>query len=194
MAGIKVTGTGKQIERLQNIAKAANASVMKKTMFFIRNLIVQRTERGEFLNGSGKKYSTAGALYRITSQALKREYLRRMKGTRKKKGESTARFIFLEKGYMQYRQIHGRQVGFVDLNFTGDMMASMNDIQARDKYASLGFRSATEAKKARFLSEMGAGKNKIKYEFFGISEAEKDRALDVFDQAWSAQLKELGVL
>src|SRR5699024_10781374 len=121
--GIKIKGAGEQISRLQRIADAANASVMKKTMVFIQGLIEKRTARGEFLNKSNAKYSTAGALYKQSSQALKRHYLSKMtgikKGGSKKKSSSTAQWVFLENGYQQYRDIHGRQTSYVDLDFDG---------------------------------------------------------------------------
>jgi len=194
MAGIKITGADRQISRLQAIRKAANAQVMQKTMFFLRNRIAQRTMQGEFLNKSNAKYSTAGALYKITTQALKKEYLGRMKGTRVKKGESTARFVFLERGYHQYRNIHGRQTNYVDLNFDGAMLAAMNDISSSHGYASLGFTNSKEENKANWLSNMGAGKNKVKYEFFGLTEEDKDAVFSVFEEELTESLRELGVI
>lgn len=195
--GITITGADAQVDRLQRIADAANASVMKKTMFFVRRLIVKRTEQGEFLNKSKPKYSTAGALYRLNSGALKKAYRKKLGGGYgggMKKGDSGARWIFLERGYEQYRQIHGRQISHVDLNYDGDMVASMNDITAKKGYGSLGFLQKDEQRKARWLSEMGAGKNKVKYEFFGLSPKEKDRVGRVFEDAWTEQLKAMDVI
>lgn len=195
--GISITGADQQVKRLQNIADAANKSVMRKVMVFTRQIIVNRTEQGEFLNKSKPEYSTAGALYRINSNALKRAYRKKLRGGYgggMKKGDSTAKWIFLERGYAQYREIHGRQINYVDLNYKGDMMASMNKIEAKHGYGSLGFLQKDEAQKARWLSELGAGKNKIKYEFFGMGSKEKDRIADKFEEEWTAQLKALDVL
>jgi len=186
MAGVNVKGLDEHQARLKKLQDAVNASLMAKVGQAGVNIIQDRTERGEFLNpGAKKTYSKAAALFSMKGSAqLKKYYRSKLKGGRRKggmkKGDSTARFVFLENGYMQYREIHGKQAAFVNLMFSGGMMDGMFH-SATDDAAILGFRDERDRKLAYYHSIAGAGKSKVIREFFGFSEPEKDMLFEIFE-------------
>lgn len=194
MAGVNITGTQEQKRRLQAIRRAANRTVMSATMSYVQQVIQERTEQGQFLNGRNKKYSRKGWLYKINGdRRLRKYYISKLKGKKK----SNARYVFLERGYEQYRELHGKQTAYVDLmykGYKGGMIGNMNKITAQDKRGTLGFRSTWHAQKAYWLSVAGAGKNKVRYEFFGLSKKEKTAVFNEYDRNLTQQLKALGII
>lgn len=179
MSGLKVTGLKETLERFKKAEKAVNAQLMLGVATYGENLIKQRTDKGEFLNGSGKQYSKAGAIFPISGGAkLKQYYISQLKGDGK---NSSARYVFLEQGYFQFRQLTNKQVAFVNLNYTGKMLNGMRSVSEGDNKAVISFERAEDRIKAYYLSFAGAGKNKIVYDFFGFNEKDKDQMMDLFE-------------
>ncbi|MBO6572124.1 MAG: hypothetical protein JJ958_06715 [Balneola sp.] len=199
MSGIRVTGLKETLERFKKAEKAVNTQLMLGVATYGENLIKQRTDKGEFLNGSGKQYSKAGAIFPIAGSAkLKQHYRSKLIGANSKfqlfgrsgeewkrrgirKDDSIARYVFLENGYFQFRQLTNKQVAFVNLNYTGKMLNGMRSISEGDNKAVISFERAEDRIKAYYLSFAGAGKNKIVYDFFGFNEKEKDQMMDLFE-------------
>jgi hypothetical protein len=186
MSGIHIKGDDEVIALFRLLEEVINESVTLPPAQLAINLIKQRTAQGKFLNGSGKQYSKAGALFAIGgSNALKRHYRSKLRGGNRKggmkKGDSVAKWVFLENGYYQYRSLHNKQVAFVNLHFSGNMMTNLRVQKVEEKKVSIGYEDGTiHAKKAYWLSMAGAGKNKKKYEFFGLDEKEESLVFDKF--------------
>lgn len=179
MSGIRLTGLKETLERFKKAEQAVNAQIMGAVATYGENLIKQRTDKGEFLNGSGKQYSKAGAIFPISGGAkLKQYYISQLKGDGK---NSSARYVFLEQGYFQFRQLTNKQVAFVNLNYTGKMLNGMRSVSEGDNKAVISFERAEDRIKAYYLSVAGAGKNKIVYDFFGFTEKDKDQMMDLFE-------------
>jgi len=132
----------------------------------VRREIVTRTNRGRGVKkvGPGKYkeakhtdgYSTAGALVPITSSKLRTYYRKHgLKGLNNgglvAKSASKARYVYLQDGYRQFRQIHGRRVDIITHSFTGQMLAGIR-VNATRKRIRLTF-TASQMKKAYYTDK-----------------------------------------
>ena len=93
---------------------------------------------------------------------------------------ATPKYKTFQGGYAEYRRYKGRQSGFVDLNFTGQMFSSLTSRIVPSK-GTLFFRQAQENKKAYYHDEAGAGKTKVRRQFFSISKKEEVNIQKIFE-------------
>ena len=89
-------------------------------------------------------------------------------------------FIPYSKEYAFFRRKKGRQAGFVDLNFSGQMFSSLTSKILPSK-GYLFFRQAEANKKAFYNDEAGVGKSKKRRQFFSISEREEVAIQKLFE-------------
>jgi len=142
-----------------------SSKVMKKIMINAQKNIRIRTLRGKGVYGPEnnpreqkhkKGYSEAPALVPITSAPLRKHYRAGLKGGRRKggmkKGESKAKFVYLDGGYKQYRRIHGRNVSQVDHSFSGFMLGSIR-VFATNRTGELTV-PASQLKKAFYTNQL----------------------------------------
>lgn len=127
-------------------------------------IIKRRTERGKDHNGKPfKPYSEAGYLQKISlggaaggsTARLKKHYESQQKWTKKKRKDSTARYVWLGGGYKQFRQLQGRKTR-PNLTFTGLMMKGLHIKKVTLTTVLIGFRGE-QARKAYYHNISGAG-------------------------------------
>jgi hypothetical protein len=160
-------------------------------------IIRRRTERG--VDHKGKKfsgYSTGAYLQKIdmgdmpggNTAKMRKHYNSQQKWTRKKRKESTARFVWMSGGYKQFREVQGRSTK-VNLSFTNLMMKGLKLKWVKDASVLLGFRGE-QARKAYYHNISGAGKSKQKRVFQRISRArEIERLRKILDKNIGRELK-----
>lgn len=83
-------------------------------------------------------------------------------------------------GYIKFRQAKGRKIAPVDLNFTGEMMGAISTRRVAQGIQRIYFTRAEAAQKAVYHNVLGAGRGKVKREFFGFSKKEKTRLGRIF--------------
>lgn len=153
-------------------------------------IIRRRTERG--VDHKGKKfsgYSTAAYLQKIdmggmpggNTAKMRKHYNSQQKWVRKKRKESTARFVWMGGGYKEFRKVQGRSVS-VNMTFTGLMLKGLKLKKVLDASVLLGFRGE-QARKAYYHNISGAGKSKKKRVFQRISRAKEiERLRKILDR------------
>ncbi len=141
-------------------------------------IIKRRTQRGKDHRGkSFKAYSMGAYLQSIdlggqpggNTAKMRKHYNSLQKWTRKKRKESTARFVWIKGGYKQFRQIQGRTIK-PNLTFSGLMFKGLLLKKISDSTVLLGYRGQ-QARKAYYHNIAGAGKSKTKRVFQRITSA-----------------------
>lgn len=148
-------------------------------------IIQARTLRGEFLQGSTSKgYSTKaagmpyGALQERIGNGKAASLLKSIKdGTVDKvyrNSKSGKMWITLHGGYKQLRELAGRETDRVTLNWTGQMMSALAaKVNAATPSLKIYFTNK-EAEQIADFHHRGAGRNKIKRIFMGLSQKEQE--------------------
>ncbi|TAN62859.1 hypothetical protein EPN18_03895 [bacterium] len=78
-------------------------------------------------------------------------------------------------GWKKARVKRGKASAPVDLNFEGNMLASMKAIvNAAGGEVAISFENGKEAEKANFHNVSGAGSSKVRRVFLGLTESEAD--------------------
>ena len=112
------------------------------------SIIKRRSEKGLDYRGSKfDGYSTASALMPISQKSksggstakMRRHYNDQQKWIRKTRSQSTARYVWLENGYKEYRNIQGRKTNIVNLTFSGRTMRNFRPKRATKKSVLIGF-------------------------------------------------------
>ena len=138
------------IDRLDNVVTDIESGEMGRLMTYvaqdaiamIRGRIIERGEDAE-----GKKYEpystkpmlatkesmTTGAYNNIAGSKTKRQEL---KWVTLKRGGKNVTFFELPGGYKQFRDIHGRQTGFVDFSFSNRMWANIKVVSTPSEHNS----------------------------------------------------------
>jgi len=128
--------------------KITNRNTMVRVGGIGVSIIKKRTERGRDYRGRGfGGYSTASALVPISqagkpggnTSKMRKFYNDQQQWTRKKRSESTARFVWLENGYKQFRNIQGRTTSKVTLSFSGKTQRNLRPKRATKKSVLIGF-------------------------------------------------------
>lgn len=149
------------------VAQSANAMIKKRVI-----------ERGE--NAQGEQYdpysttpmltncsqmTQAACQKKIGSKAKRKE----LKWVTLKRGGKSVRLFELAGGYKEFRELHGRQTGFVDFAFSGKMWANINVVSGDDEHkvgrARISTLSEEEMKKL-------AGNTERKGEILNLSQEE----------------------
>lgn len=136
-------------ERLGNAADDVESS-LSDTMVTLGTealaIIKQRVQQ-EGIDAQGKKFDkysddptltncsamTTSACSRIAGSKQKRKDL---KWVTLKRGGKNVKLFQLPKGYKQFRELHGRQTGFVDFTFFGRLWSSMKIISNKTQHDS----------------------------------------------------------
>lgn len=109
---------------------------------------------------------TAAACNKKTGSKAKRKEL---KWVTLKRGGKSVRLFELAGGYKEFRELHGRQTGFVDFAFSGKMWANINVVSGDDEHkvgrARISTLSEEEMKKL-------AGNTERKGEILNLSQEE----------------------
>lgn len=109
---------------------------------------------------------TAAACNKKTGSKAKRKEL---KWVTLKRGGKSVRLFELAGGYKEFRELHGRQTGFVDFAFSGKMWANINVVSGDDEHkvgrARISTLSEEEMKKL-------AGNTERKGEILNLSQDE----------------------
>ncbi len=149
-------------------------------------VIKARTLRGEFLPGSTSKgYSTKpasmpfGALEERIGKGNASKVFRDIKNAGKDgNGDkifltSKRMWITLKGGYKRMREMTGRETDRVTLNWTGHMMRSLKAKADPAAPSVTIYFTDAEAEGIASYHHQGAGRNKIKRIFMGLSDQEK---------------------
>lgn len=127
-------------------------------------IIKRRTERGKDHKGRAfKRYSTSPYLETIdqggrpggNTAKMRKHYNSAQKWTKKKRKDSTAKYVWMVQGYAQYRIVQGRSLR-PNLTFTGLMMKGLHLKKVTVTTALIGFRGE-QARKAYYHNISGAG-------------------------------------
>ena len=117
---------------------------------------------------------TTSACSSIAGSKTKRKEL---KWVTLQRGGKNIRLFELPGGYKQFREIHGRQTGFVDFTFTGKMMGSIHILSNPSQHSQgvvvIGPNTDEEQKKM-------AGNEKRKGEILNLSDSEIKEIADMF--------------
>jgi len=167
-------------------SKIVDNVLMKNIGLRVVTIIRRRTLDGKFISGS-EAYSTKPFVMPLGAmmQNLQRGFL--SEDTFKRNGKTVeenefqiftanngATWVWIEGGYKRYRELSGRQVAKVDLNWSGRMMRNLGLIPGTTtpRETEIGFTSAEEKQKALWHNTLGAGKGKTKREFMGLTPQE----------------------
>lgn len=88
----------------------------------------------------------------------------------------------------KYKRAKVKQSGVVDLTDTGQMFSSLT-FKATESKGTLFFRQAQANRKAFFHDEVGAGRGRVKREFFRISRDEETKIEKIFFSVLEKELK-----
>jgi hypothetical protein len=146
-------------------------------------IIRARNLRGEYLPGSTDKgYSTkdagmpyGGLVDRIGSgkaSALLKQLEQGDEKTVWKNSKSGKIWILLKGGYKHLRELAGKTSDRVTMNWTGSMMRSLQTKTDEAQQRVVIYFSNEEAGRIAKFQHEGAGKNKIKRMFMGLTEKE----------------------
>jgi hypothetical protein len=149
-------------------------------------IIQARTLRGEFLPGSTSKgYSTKsagmpyGGLVARIGNGKAAAFLKTIKDGGADKvytnGKSGKMWITLSGGYKQLRELGGRETDRVTLNWTGQMLSALKSrVGANNNSPTVEmYFTNSEADRIAGFHEQGAGRNRIKRIFMGLSQQEQ---------------------
>lgn len=157
--------------------------LMKNIGTHVVTIIKRRTLDGKFLEGS-ESYSTKpfvmplGAMMQNIQKGFLTEESFKRNGKTVEENEfqifttnSGAKWVWIEGGYKRYREISGRQVAHVDLNWSGRMMRNLGLLPGTTtaRETQIGFTSNEEKQKAIWHNTLGAGKSKSKHVFMGLT-------------------------
>jgi len=141
--------------------KLTNKQTMVRVGGIGVTLIKRRTERGRDHRGAKfEGYSTASALMPISqaqqpggsTSKMQKFYNDQQLWVRKSRNQSTAKWVWIENGYKQYRSIQGRTTSKVNLTFSGGMLRNFRPKRATKKSVLIGF-TGEQARKAFFLNQ-----------------------------------------
>ena len=149
-------------------------------------IIRRRTADGKFISGS-EKYSEKPFVMPLGAVpiGLQKKFSKEegFKSSKQSVAEnefqiftaaSGAKWVWIGGGYKRYRQLNGRQVDKVDLNWSGRMMRNLGLIPGTTtpRETQVGFTGADEKQKALWHNTLGAGKSKVKREFMNFTAEE----------------------
>lgn len=153
-------------------------------------IIKARTLRGEFLPGSdanASQYSSkpapmpyGGLVARLgkgkAAEVLKRIDRKDEPGSVYKLSKAGKMWIVLQGGYKRLRELAGRESDRTTMNWSGNLMRALNviDVNEAEYSVTVGFTDSRAAELAGW-HESGAGKNKKKRIFVGLSGEEVNR-------------------
>lgn len=89
---------------------------------------------------------------------------------------------------VKYKRAAVKQSGVVDLTDTGQMFSSLT-FRATESKGTLFFRQGFANRKAFFHDEAGAGRKRVKREFFSISKDEETKIEKIFFSVLEKELK-----
>jgi len=166
-------------------------------------IIRRRTADGKFIPGSDS-YSEKpfvmplGAVPMSLQTKFAKELGFKSKGQKAEENEfqiftanSGAKWVWIEGGYKRYRQLNGRQVAKVDLNWSGRMMRNLGIIPGTTtpREVQIGFTSAEEKQKALWHNTLGAGKSKVKRVFMNLDTEEYNSLVKFAGDEIAAKIK-----
>jgi len=139
-------------------------------------------EKGE--DPKGKKYKAYSKKPMLTNRkAMTNAAYSSIAGSKKKRQEldwvtlNSYRLFELPNGYKQFRELHGRQTGFVDFTFTGRMWGNVKLVSDRTELNSgVAVIKTTEELQKKKLE----GNTERRGEILGLSKNEVERLSDVY--------------
>jgi hypothetical protein len=139
-------------------------------------------EKGE--DPKGEKYKAYSKKPMLTNRkAMTNAAYSSIAGSKKKRQEldwvtlNSHRLFELPNGYKQFRELHGRQTGFVDFTFTGRMWGNVKLVSDRTELNSgVAVIKATEELQKKKLE----GNTERRGEILGLSKSEVERLSDVY--------------
>lgn len=148
-------------------------------------VINERVSRGEFLPGSTSLgYSVKDAPMPLAALIAKigdtkaRAVYRGLKIARGEKpiiwknAKSGKTWITLTGGYKKLRELTGRETGVVELNWSGHMMSALKAKSDPSVPSVTFYFTDAEASRIAAFHHMGAGRNRIKRLFMGLTDKE----------------------
>lgn len=171
---IEITDLRTQIKK-----NAVNIDILKGLGVRAKNMILERTQRGEFLSGStgGSRYSSKPTV--IPLSAFKgRAWARVMKNNEYKKfmSKQMKLWVILPGGYEEFRKLHGRPIDNVTLRWSGAMLRSLDltkiSINDQTGMVMIGFNRPEADRIAGYHNTDGAGKARVIRKFMGLTDDE----------------------
>lgn len=162
-------------------------------------IILRRTQRGEFLQGSSSgasSYSTK-PFARPAGGLTERVYDRVSESDRVKYFTSSSgdEWLVFEGGYKQLRQMMGLPTANVDLNVTGQTLQGMRVRVTREGDGvsiEIGYIEGLSPQEAIQVAEyhnrLGAGKNKVLRKFVGLTSSESDDVVSFLEKELEREL------
>lgn len=119
---------------------------------------------------------TKDACQKIAGSKAKRKEL---KWVTLKRGEKNTRLFILPEGYNQFRDLHGRQTGFVDFTFSGRMWGNITVVSSDAEHRSgVAVITAMDDKEYDKL----AGNTRRRGDILDMNDAEIERAGEVLEE------------
>lgn len=153
-------------------------------------LINEQVEQGIDIDGKKYSYSTKPFFMPYSRKAVQKmgkENKGKLYNIVKSKGRKG---LIILGGYRLWREVNDRNPDGDFLQWTGNMLASMDVINATDEFAELGFRDKKSAKIAYYLNVTGAGKGRKLWKFFGLTKENQEKLAEMGDKLTEADVRQ----
>lgn len=143
------------------------------------DLINQQIKDGIDIDGKPYKYSESPFLMPYSSKVANKfgkDNKGKLYNIVNKNGK---KWLIITKGYKSYREAFNRATDADFLQWTGNMLSSIDIINSDSDSAEIGFTNNKAAKIAYYLNVSGAGRGRKLWKFFGLTKENIDKLIDL---------------
>lgn len=142
-------------------------------------LINQQIADGIDIDGKKYKYSESPFLMPYSSKVVSKfgkDAKGKLYNVINKNGK---RWLVITKGYKSYREAFNRATDSDFLQWTGNLLSSIDIINSDSDSAEIGFTNQKAAQIAYYLNVSGAGRGRKLWKFFGLTKENIDKLMDL---------------
>lgn len=143
------------------------------------DLINQQIKDGIDIDGKPYKYSESPFLMPYSSKVTAKfgkDNKGKLYNIVNKNGK---KWLIITKGYKSYREVFNRATDSDFLQWTGNLLSSIDIINSDSDSAEIGFTNRKAAQIAYYLNVSGAGRGRKLWKFFGLTKENIDKLIDV---------------
>lgn len=164
--------------------------IAKQIGYKALQMINEQIDQGVDIDG--KKYSYSSKPFWMP---YRRKHIQKMGKENKGKlyqivNSKGRKGVIILGGYRMWREINDRNPDGDFLQWTGNMLASMDVINATNQFAELGFRDKKSAKIAYYLNVTGAGRGRKLWKFFGLTKENQEKLAEIGDKLTETDVRQ----
>ncbi len=161
---------------------------MHEIGYFVVRAILSQIEQGRDIEGKLFSYST-----KTFWRPYSKKYAEKLKKAHEKfliiQGANKKKGMLVMGGMAAIRKAFARSTTGDFLNFTGQMLTSLDVISLTAQQVVIGFRSQVAAEKAFWLNISGAGRSRKVWKFFGLTKENEEKLRSLIETRFAQLIK-----